>query len=793
MHASSNQNRLGASLVLFTLFVFSTVAEELDPGKLPPPATVAVEFERDIKPIFAQSCFRCHGPEKPKSDFRLDNRDSALKGGNSFSDDILPGDSARSRLVHFTARLVTDMEMPPEGKGEPLTTNQVALLRAWIDQGASWGASNVTSETELTLATAAGWMGVSGDRNKFRELEGIREGWSGGIEQFSMREQLGLNRKFSVEGRVLFDQRDARLRLTYEKTGFGFVRVGVEQWPRYYDDTGGYYRPALIPSFNLDRNLHLDHDRAWIDFGLTLPHWPQLVLGYEYQSKDGTESTLQWGLVGGERSYYPSPKTINEDTHIVKLDVTHDWRGWHIEDSARLEFYDLKSSRDNATAVSLGPLPDTLERAQERNRHVQGVNTVTFEREIRGWWLLSGGYLFSKFNGDARLNQTTLDSSYLPVPGKFWNTDDITLRRDAHVFSVANLFTPAEKLSVTVAVQSDWTHQEGFGVVRLDEGDPYAPGPDFLAPATADSNLDKQKTMENAGLRFTGIARTVLFAEARFEQERIGHFEKLEGDVHEQFLRDTDATNDRLDWRAGFNASPWNWFSFTAHYRGRNSDSDYDHNDDFSLESDGDGYSAFITAREIRGNEILAKVVLRPRTWLKTTFTCEREISDFDTTTDPIGGITPGARHHAGEYEADIYSANVTLTPFQRVYFSGALSYGDTRTIAARNENPSVTDYRGHTWSALGSVNAILNARTDFQVVYSFSCADFAQDNFADGLPLGIDFTRHSLVAGVSRKLSERVTTGLRYAFYRYDEPTSGGGNDYTAHGVFATLTLKWP
>ena len=37
------------------------------------------------------------------------------------------------------------------------------------------------------------------------------------------------------------------------------------------------------------------------------------------------------------------------------------------------------------------------------------------------------------------------------------------------------------------------------------------------------------------------------------------------------------------------------------------------------------------------------------------------------------------------------------------------------------------------------------------------------------------------------------ASVNLRYAFYRYHEPTSGGFNDYTAHAVFAALTLRWP
>ena len=54
-------------------------------------------------------------------------------GGGRHGIDIIPGDSAKSPLIHYVARLVEDLEMPPDGKGEPLTRDQIALLRAWID------------------------------------------------------------------------------------------------------------------------------------------------------------------------------------------------------------------------------------------------------------------------------------------------------------------------------------------------------------------------------------------------------------------------------------------------------------------------------------------------------------------------------------------------------------------------------------------------------------------------------------------------------------------------------------
>ena len=54
--------------------------------------------------------------------------------------------------------------------------------------------------------------------------------------------------KLSAEGHFLFPEKDFRLQLAWEKTDAGFVRGGFETWRRYYDDTGGFYRPFTPPS-----------------------------------------------------------------------------------------------------------------------------------------------------------------------------------------------------------------------------------------------------------------------------------------------------------------------------------------------------------------------------------------------------------------------------------------------------------------------------------------------------------------------------------------------------------------
>ncbi len=112
------------------------LAAEVDVSKLPPAVKKeGVTFDKDIKPIFEKSCFKCHGPEKHKGDLRVDSLEATLKGGEN-APNVVKGDSAKSTLVHSLARLNEDEAMPPEGKGDPLTKEQIGLVRAWIDQGA---------------------------------------------------------------------------------------------------------------------------------------------------------------------------------------------------------------------------------------------------------------------------------------------------------------------------------------------------------------------------------------------------------------------------------------------------------------------------------------------------------------------------------------------------------------------------------------------------------------------------------------------------------------------------------
>ncbi len=99
-----------------------------------------VDFTRDVRPILARHCFKCHGPDDKarKAELRLDVRDDALKGGSTGEKAIVPGKPGESELVR---RIFSDDEneiMPPPTAKLPLTAAEKGTLKAWVAGGATY-------------------------------------------------------------------------------------------------------------------------------------------------------------------------------------------------------------------------------------------------------------------------------------------------------------------------------------------------------------------------------------------------------------------------------------------------------------------------------------------------------------------------------------------------------------------------------------------------------------------------------------------------------------------------------
>jgi hypothetical protein len=240
------------------------------------PAAAPLSFNRDIRPILSNNCFACHGPDEKQREtkFHFDTKEGAfLEAGV-----IVPGDAAGSMLVQRITHPDPDKRMPPRDSGHSLTAAQIAQLRRWIDEGATWDthwAYSAPVRTEPPATRNRGWARTPIDHFILARLE--REG----LEPSEDADKATLLRRVTYDLTGLpptLDELDAFLA---DKAPDAYERRvdALLQSPRYgerlavpwldaarYADTHGYHidshrgmwpwRDWVIAAFN--RNLPFD-------------------------------------------------------------------------------------------------------------------------------------------------------------------------------------------------------------------------------------------------------------------------------------------------------------------------------------------------------------------------------------------------------------------------------------------------------------------------------------------------------------------------------------------------------
>ncbi len=108
-------------------------------GVAPPSWGQEINFQRDIRPLLAKNCFACHGPDENarEADLRLDLRESAISAEDHPAA-IIPGRPETSELWRRIQTQDSDLKMPPPETGHALSSEQIALIKLWIESGAEY-------------------------------------------------------------------------------------------------------------------------------------------------------------------------------------------------------------------------------------------------------------------------------------------------------------------------------------------------------------------------------------------------------------------------------------------------------------------------------------------------------------------------------------------------------------------------------------------------------------------------------------------------------------------------------
>ena len=112
-------------------------------------------FERQIRPLLAERCYKCHGPESKKANggLRLDSALGLKKGSNSGAV-VVAGAPDKSLLIEVVRSNDEDVQMPP--KGARLKAAQIADLEAWVKMGSPLPKADV-HESEIAVRARTHW------------------------------------------------------------------------------------------------------------------------------------------------------------------------------------------------------------------------------------------------------------------------------------------------------------------------------------------------------------------------------------------------------------------------------------------------------------------------------------------------------------------------------------------------------------------------------------------------------------------------------------------------------------
>ncbi len=236
------------NFIFVALSAVAGQAAAADVAALPPAAGRAVDFVRDIQPIFADACLKCHGPEKQKAEYRLDVKSIALTKGENHAPNIVPGKSAESPLIQFVSGLDADMKMPP--KDPPLKPEQIGLLRRWIDDGAVW-----PDEASVKLVDKKDWWSL-----KPVVKPAVPAGSENAIDGF-------IAAKLKEKGLAMAPPADARTlirRVYFDLTGLPPTPEEVEAFVREADAGASAYE-ALVDRLLASPRYGERWARHWLD------------------------------------------------------------------------------------------------------------------------------------------------------------------------------------------------------------------------------------------------------------------------------------------------------------------------------------------------------------------------------------------------------------------------------------------------------------------------------------------------------------------------------------------------
>ncbi|ODU25251.1 MAG: hypothetical protein ABS95_00560 [Verrucomicrobia bacterium SCN 57-15] len=663
---------------------------------------------------------------------------------------------------------------------------------------------------------SAGGSVVDGNNAAFQQRVGLPANSAfGGVEDFHYEHSLTNKWLLKLDGRGLFDYHDYGLKFDLTREDRGFLRGGYTESRTFYNGSGGF-----LPGANLwlplpDSELFVDRGQAWIEGGLTLPGWPALRIKYTHDFRDGQKDSTIWGQVNspyGARGINASFYGLDEKRDTIEGEITHKIGKTDLGLKLAYEW----SDRNNSLNLQQFPgSPNSYVTQKE------GVDSDLFN--VHGWsstWfnkttVLATGYGYTRLDTDltgSRIYGDQFDPVYDPAvlrgPG-YINLSGSSLLNQ-YVANFSFMTWPLKNLAIIPAVKIEYQDLDGAslfqpinpGVVSgINLGGVIIPDPNATGLVRTDTSRHQTTVSPRLELRYTGLTNWVLYARGEWdvddgelrEQSSPIDANVLSSPLDTDFQRDTDYQSLSQKYSVGANWYPTRKLSLAAQGYFKVRQNDYDNTLDTTPNAapSFNRYPAYLRENNFYTYDANIRVTWRPLPSLTSVTRYDYQYSTVDTRADLLSTI------QSAKLNTHIISQSLTWSPWTQLYLQGSINYvldELTTPVSQSTATPGlVQDSQNDYWFATLGAGYALGKKTDLLVDYSYYRADnYDPSNYQVSVPYGAGAREHAVAVGLGYRINRNLRCSLRYAYFRSEDQTSGGNNNFDAHVISAGVQYRF-
>ena len=622
-------------------------------------------------------------------------------------------------------------------------------------------------------------ISVKGDAAKFRALNWMNDGTTGGIKAMGFDSEVGEGGQVSFDGHAIPGDNDFGAGLKLTRGNGGYVTMDYGNFRKWYDVYGGFYSNFTVqPITKLTVDPEMDIGHFFFEIGSNsniLETAPGVSLSYERDTRDGIKNMLSWGSVveGVTRKILPAWQEVDQTTDAITLKGNTEIAGINLSGQQRAEFFSGRVFLEDATTTTA---------FQSHAKEPQAKRLVSSLKADR--WVvddktyLAFAYQFQHLRNDMADTVRVYNTAGATTSSGNNRVVDAQASRDSHTLVQHFVTDLTPHLNFSTKFKEEIVAQTGTG---------FAQGYSGGSSRTLESENQITRTGESISLRYDGIPKTSLYTDWDFQQTRNWLSKIRAGSSYYENL----ASGPETTGAAGIRYVPNGKFNMTSQLRRK---------------SDRDTYNTFtnndtaITISRLRAesDEWNSRLTWKPARWLQNSFRLQLLDTVYRVQTSPQYVTDNDWIKSNGN--SRIYTYDVSVQPWDEWMFNFGASLNQFKVSTPASQTAvsggGIPVFVADVYTLLLSTSYAPKENFSLFSSAQYSRAnDFDSQGFA-GIPYGVNNEHYDITLGMKWSPRKDLALSPRYGYYSYranpnDNLSMDYGN-YSAHVAWLDLSFDW-